>query len=211
MDSLTKAIAHLKEVDPLLREVILTTAGSPPFEQHTNYFQALVGSIISQQLSVKAAATIEKRFIHLFGDAFPSPQDILEYDEDILRSVGLSRPKIRYIKDLALHIIEGKIRFEKFDTLSNDEIIRELTEVKGIGIWTVHMFLMFCMGRLDILPVGDLGIRNGVRKLYELETIPSPEAITEIAANNHWAPYQSIASWYIWQSLDNEPKILADI
>ena len=167
----------------------------------------MVGSIISQQLSVKAADTIEKRFVALFGGIFPTPEQIAAKEIDELRSVGLSTQKANYIRDLALHVIDGRVRFNHLDELTNDEIIAELTAVKGIGVWTVHMFLMFCMGRTDVLATGDLGIRNGIKKLYNLETVPTPLDIEELAANNQWHPYETIACWYIWHSLDNKPAI----
>lgn len=201
-----KALAHLSTSDPQLA-FLIETYPKPEFTAHTNYYHELVDSIISQQLSVKAARTIEGRFKDLFGGEFPSPHQILEKDVEELRAVGLSRPKARYIQDLALKIIEGEVKFDTLDQLSNQEIIDELTKVKGIGVWTVHMFLMFCMGRLDVLPVGDLGIRNGVMKLYELSSVPEPSEIEAIAAKNEWHPYESVASWYIWQSLDNTPSL----
>jgi DNA-3-methyladenine glycosylase II len=116
--------------------------------------------------------------------------------------LGFSRAKAAYIRDLADHIESGRISFKNFEDLSNEEILSMLTDVKGIGEWTVHMFLMFCMGRLDVLPVGDLGIRSGIKKLYGLEELPSPKQAIEIAESNHWQPYESAASWYIWRSLD---------
>lgn len=197
-----KALAHLSASDPHLA-FLIDKHPKPEFLPHTNYYHELVDSIISQQLSVKAARTIEGRFKDLFGGEFPSPEQILEKDVEELRAVGLSRPKARYIQDLALKIIEGEVQFDTLDLLSNQEIIDELTKVKGIGVWTVHMFLMFCMGRLDVLPIGDLGIRNGVMKLYKLSTVPEPSDVEAIAKNNNWHPYESVASWYIWQSLDN--------
>lgn len=199
------ALKHLAKHDPILAKVIESHA-TPSFTAHTNYYHELVDSIISQQLSVKAARTIEGRFKDLFGGEFPSPEQILEKDIEELRAVGLSRPKGRYIQDLASKILDGTVRFDTLDQLSNDEIVEELTKVKGIGVWTVHMFLMFCMGRLDVLPVGDLGIRNGIMQLYSLGRIPDAAEIEAIAENNSWHPYESVASWYIWQSLDNAPK-----
>lgn len=198
------AAQHLIVHDPILAEVI-RTAPLPKFEKHAHYYEELVDSIISQQLSVKAARTIETRFKALFGGRFPSPEEILVKEIEELRAVGLSRPKAGYIKDLAQKIIDGDVRFDTLDSLSNDEIIAELTNVKGIGVWTVHMFLMFCMARLDVLPVGDLGIRNGVGKLYGFESVPTPEEVEAIASKYTWQPYESVASWYIWQSLDNAP------
>ena len=199
-------LEHLKKCDPVLARLI-ETHPAPTFEKHTNYYQELVDSIISQQLSVKAARTIEGRFKELFGGTFPSPQQILEKDVETLRGVGLSRPKARYIQDLAQNILDGVVKFDELDSLANQAIIDELTKVKGIGEWTVHMFLMFCMGRLDVLPTGDLGIRNGIAKLYDLDHVPTPDEVTDIAVNRGWHPYESAASWYIWQSLDNTPSV----
>ncbi|HEU4914190.1 MAG TPA: hypothetical protein VFT16_02165 [Candidatus Saccharimonadales bacterium] len=153
----------------------------------------------------QAAGTIRDRFKALFGGKLPSPEEILTKDADDLRSVGFSRSKANYVRDLAQHVIDGKVAFEHLPGLSNDQIIAELTDVKGIGEWTVHMFMMFCMGRLDVLAYGDLGIRNGIKLLYGLDQAPSPAEVKEIAAKYHWSPYESIACWYIWQSLDNKP------
>ncbi len=200
-----EAAQHLSEVDPIIASIIKSSP-LPAFEPHTNYYQELVESIISQQLSVKAAATIVKRFLGLFNTPFPTPEDILSVDVETYRGVGLSRQKAGYIRDLAEKVIDGTVQFDHLDTATNQEIIDELTKVKGVGVWTVHMFLLFCMGRLDVLPTGDLGIRNGIQKLYDLEQRPSPETIEAIAHDNQWHPYASIASWYIWHSLDNAPK-----
>ena len=204
-EELVKAAAHLSEVDPKLKPVI-ARAGIAKFEPHNNYYFELIDSIISQQLSVKAAASIRKRFLSLFNDELPAPKAIIAKSIEELRSAGLSGSKAKYIQDLALHVRDKKLKFDKFDTLSNEEIITELIAVKGIGEWTAHMFLMFCMGRLDVVARGDLGIRNGIKALYKLDEAPSPERVTEIALSKHWHPYESVACWYIWQSLDNAPK-----
>lgn len=204
-ENLKKAAEYLAANDPVLRPVI-AAHGTAIIEPHTNYYQELVESIIGQQLSVKAAAAIRKRFIGLFGGKFPLPDAILAMDFDELRRTGLSNAKTRYIQDLALHVAKGRLKFDKLDSLSNDEVAAELIAVKGIGEWTAHMFMMFCMGRLDILPVGDLGIKNGVKKLYGLKELPDAEKIREIARECNWSPYETVASWYIWQSLDNLPK-----
>lgn len=200
----TAAIRHLRARDPVLAKVI-GAFPEPTFSPHTDYYYKLVTSIIGQQLSVKAAASITKRFTALF-DHFPTPEEILEKSVDELRGAGLSRPKAGYIRDLAAHILDGTVRFDHLDALSNQEIIDELTKVKGIGAWTVHMFLLFCIGRQDVLPVGDLGIRNGIKDLYGFDHLPLPAEVETIAKTNQWHPYESIASWYIWQSLDNAPK-----
>ena len=201
-----KAAEHLAQNDPVLRPII-ERVGPSTIRPHKDYYWELVDSIISQQLSVKAARSIESRFQELFGSQVPKPEQILEKDVEELRSVGLSRPKAGYIRDLAQHIGDGKIRFDRFDSLSNDEIMKELIDVKGIGEWTVHMFLMFCMGRLDVLPVGDLGIRNSMRQLYGFKDVPTPDEIKAVAKKYHWRPYESIASWYVWQNLDNAPAL----
>lgn len=201
-----EAADYLSSVDPVLRPVI-ARAGLCTIRPNADYYQELVDAIISQQLSVHAARAIEERFRDLFGGTFPTPEQILTTDAETLRGLGFSRGKATYVLDLAQHIVDGKVRFDHLDTLENEEIIAELTAVKGIGVWTAHMFLMFCMGRSDVLPVGDLGIRNGIRALYGFADAPTPEQIREIAVNYSWHPYESIASWYIWHSLDNKPVL----
>jgi len=204
-ENLQKAAEHLAR-DPVLAPVI-ARAGVATLKPHTNYYASLVSSILSQQLSVKAADAIEKRFLALFDDQLPTPEQIINVDIETLRGLGISYAKGKYIHDLAQHIIDGKVTFDHIPGQSNEEIITELTDVKGIGEWTVHMFLIFCVGRLDILPVGDLGIKNGIRALYGLDTQPTPEQIREIAVKQNWHPYESVASWYVWHSLDNKPAI----
>lgn len=203
--TLHDAATHLS-TDPALAPVI-ARAGLATISPHTNYYWELIDSIISQQLSVKAAATIERRFKDLFETDLPEPEAILAKSVDELRTAGLSNAKANYIRDLATHVLEGKLQFDTFEQLSNQEIIAELTAVKGIGEWTAHMFLMFCMGRLDVLAIGDLGIRNGIQKLYGLDHVPSPSEVGEIAAANNWHPYETAACWYIWHSLDNKPAL----
>lgn len=202
---LQKAADHLSKHDPFLAPIIAAT-GLCTIEPHNRYFQRLVESIIGQQLSIKAASSIRKRFLDLFNGIFPLPQELLKKSVEELRGVGFSRAKVLYVQDLALHVLEGRLPFESFDQLRNEEIVKELTAVKGIGEWTAHMFMMFSMGRLDILPVGDLGIKNGIMKLYGLETAPTPEGIREIAVKFNWQPYETVASWYVWQSLNNTPS-----
>ncbi len=201
------AANHLTRHDPRLASVIATTQRCT-IRPHKNYYQELVDSIISQQLSVKAARAIENRFRDMFGGSFPNPEQILTKDVEQLRAIGFSRAKATYVRDLAQHILDGRVLFDHFDELSNEEIVAELTAVKGIGEWTAHMFLMFCMGRSDVLPVGDLGIKNAVRTLYGLDSSPNAYDIHHISVKNKWAPYQSIAAWYLWQSLDNTPVTL---
>ncbi len=206
-DTLELAATELAKHDAALAAVIASQP-RPDFAPHAAYYKELVESIISQQLSVKAARTILNRFLKLFPDAqFPSPVEILSKTVEEYRAVGLSRQKAGYIQDMAQKVIDGTVQFDHFDGLSNDEIIAELTSIKGVGVWTAHMFLMFCMGRLDVLPTGDLGIKNGIKALYTLDHAPSPEEIEAIALKNSWYPYESVASWYIWKSLDNAPAL----
>lgn len=199
------ALTYLSATDPHLKKLIARYP-EPNITQHTNYYDELVSSIISQQLSVKAADSIRSRFIALFDGKFPTPSQILNSDIEQFRSAGLSRPKASYIYDLASRIESHEVIFDELDNLTNDEIIAKLTAVKGIGVWTAQMFLMFCMARLDVLPTGDLGIRNGIARLYGLVSLPDHDQITHIALENNWHPYETIACWYIWQSLDNAPS-----
>jgi DNA-3-methyladenine glycosylase II len=199
-----EAANHLAKNDPVLAPVIkragLCTIRPVKAE---DYYWELVDAIISQQLSVKVAHSIEERFKALYPGALPTPDQILVTPDEKLRQVGLSQAKVKYVKSLAEHIREGKLELELLNKLSNLEASRELTAVKGIGEWTAHMFLMFAMARLDVLAVGDLGIRAGIQKLYSLPSLPAPEEITELAEKNNWHPYESVACWYIWHSKDN--------
>ncbi len=206
-DTVRQAAEHLAAHDPHLAPII-AQAGPTTLRPHNNYYAALVGAIISQQLSVKAADTIERRFIALFGGTeLPPPEAILTKNIDELRSAGLSRGKATYVRDLAQHVMDGNIDFAQLNDLSNDAVVQELTTVKGIGEWTAHMFMMFSMGRLDVLATGDLGIRNGVGKLYGLGHSATPDEVVAIAKKYHWQPYESAACWYIWHSLDNKPAV----
>ncbi len=200
--NLRSAVQHLTMQDKSLRPII-AEAGLPTLQPHRQYYRALADSIIGQQLSVKAAGSIRRRFRELFGGTFPTPEMILRKTPEELRTAGLSGAKAIYIRDLAQHIKDCKVRFDKIASQSNETIIAELSDVKGIGVWTVHMFLIFCIGRLDVLPVGDLGIRNGIQKLYGLKDLPTTDQIIAVAQKNKWHPYESVASWYVWHSLDN--------
>jgi len=193
------AIRHLKRADPVLADIIGKVG---PFElkNRPERFQALVRAIIFQQLAGRAAQTIFDRFVGLFPDVrFPSPEIVIAASDDDLRKVGLSRQKAAYIKDLAGHIKGRSLSFHRFSRMDDEEIIADLVRVKGIGRWTAEMFLMFNLGRPDVLPVDDLGIRNGVMKAYGLKEPPRAAELREIG--EAWRPYRTVASWYIWQSL----------
>lgn len=181
---------------------VIDRAGPCTLQPHDDYYRELAESIVSQQLSTKAAATIIGRFRELGADGFPSPQEVLGFEVERLRGVGLSGAKARYIQDLAQHVVDGRLRIEQLLELTNDEIIVELTDIKGIGEWTAQMFLIFSLGRLDVLPTGDLGIRKGMQALYDLAELPSPTQMQTVAERNHWSPYRTVAAWYIWRSLD---------
>ena len=201
-----QAADHLSKRDQILTPIV-RKYGLCTIRPHKNYYQELVESIIGQQISVKAGTAIRKRFTELFTGGFPPPKAILKKSVDELRTAGLSRGKATYIRDLAQHVVDGKVRFDHLDKLTNEQVIAELTPVKGIGEWTAHLFLMFCMARLDVLAYGDLGVRVGIQKLYKLKQLPSPTEVKKLADTNNWHPYESVACWYIWQSLDNTPAI----
>jgi DNA-3-methyladenine glycosylase II len=170
--------------------------------QHDDPFQALVHAIISQQLSSKAAATIERRFDALF-DGRLTPDAVAVQPDERLRGVGLSSQKLRYIRDLCTHVCNGSLRLDALDALADDDVVAALTQVKGIGRWTAEMFLIFRLQRPDVLPVGDLGIVNAVTRAYGLRKVPTPERLTRLG--EPWRPYRSVACWYLWASLDNMP------
>lgn len=195
-----KAVTHLKKADPVLATIIDKVQ---PFERNTgtgNYFFDLTDAIISQQLSIKAAATILKRFIALFPDEKVTPLAVINMDTEKIRSAGISYQKISYIKDLAKRTEESGILFEQFDIMTDEEIIEELVKVKGIGRWTAEMFLMFTMGRPDIFSYGDLGIRNALKRFYGFSDAPTPEEAEQIAKK--WKPYRTLACRYLWKGLE---------
>jgi DNA-3-methyladenine glycosylase II len=190
--------------DPVMRELILQHGACGLADnQHTDPFKALVHAITSQQLSSKAAATIARRFAELFGGTFPTPRQVLDMPDEKLRSVGLSGMKVSFVRDLARRVEDGSLRLHSLDAMTDDEVIAALTEVQGIGRWTAEMFLMFRLHRPDVLPVGDLGIVNAIKKQYRLRKTPTPARVLRIG--EPWRPYRSVACWYLWASLDNTP------
>jgi DNA-3-methyladenine glycosylase II len=198
--NLPKALRHLKR-DPHLVPLI-AQHGRPTFTPAANTFRALTESIIYQQLSGKAAAAIYSHFLDLFpGRRFPTPGHLLTVPPGKLRAAGLSTQKASYLIDLATKFCDGTIQPRRFASMSNEEISEHLIQVKGIGQWTADMFLMFALNRPDVLPVGDLGIRNGFKKLYHLRKEPTPEKM--IALAEPWRPYRTVASWYLWRVLEN--------
>jgi DNA-3-methyladenine glycosylase II len=165
-------------------------------------FESLIQSIIYQQLSGKAANAIYNRFLNFYGCKIPTPQQIVSTPSETLRDkIGLSFKKIEYIKDLSSRISDGRLNLSLLSGMTDDEIISELIKVKGIGRWTAEMFLIFCLGREDVMPIGDLGIRKAMQILYNLPQLPTPSSM--LAISLPWKPYRSIATWYLWKSLNN--------
>ncbi len=196
---------HLAKKDPKLAELI-AQHGPVKLPPQTNRYGRLVRSIVGQQLSVKAAASIWNRVLELFSGELPTPEQLLTADSETLRACGISYPKIGYMKDLAEHILDGRLDLDHVATMPNDQLIEQLTAVKGIGEWSAHMFMIFTLGRLDVLPVGDLGIKNAVKKVYRLRELPDAAKIITLANRCGWHPYESVAALYLWASLDNSPK-----
>lgn len=199
----TRARRLLARRDPILRDLMRTHGPCGlAARQHSDPFKALARAIVGQQLSAKAAATIFSRFEALF-DAFPTPAQVLAVPDDRLRSVGLSSQKLGYLRDLCRRIVEGGLPLDVLDRMDDEAVIENLMQVKGVGRWTAEMFLIFRLQRPDVLPVGDLGIVRAVQRAYKLRKAPSPDRLTRIG--EAWRPYRSVACWYLWASLNNEP------
>jgi DNA-3-methyladenine glycosylase II len=163
----------------------------------------LLRSVVGQQLSAKAAATIYGRVLELFGGATPRPEQLLEVEPERLREAGLSGRKVEYVRDLASHVLSGELELDRLSTLSDEEVTAEITAIRGFGVWSAQMFLIFFLERPDVLPTGDLGIRNAVKAVYELDEVPDPAELTRIA--EPWRPNRTLACIYLWESLANEP------
>lgn len=196
-----KAVNHLRKSDPVLAKLI-AEIGPCRYDRQNfgTHFDALCRSIIFQQLSTKAASTIRDRFLNQFENRTPTPEALLAIPEEKLRAVGLSRQKSAYLRDLAGKVHTGALPLDHLGTLGDAEVIEYLVQVKGIGVWTAQMFLMFQLGRLDVLPDLDLGIRNAIKRAYRVRGVPTAKRIAKIG--EPWRPYASIACWYLWRSLD---------
>jgi len=200
------AVRHLKRVDPVMRRIINEVGPCLLHERmHTNRLRALVTAIIAQQISWHAARTVEARFCALYGcdstnrhSRFPRPEQILTTPVRRLRSVGLSGQKVGYIRDIAARAASGQLPLARLGRMNDDAIMERLTAVKGIGRWTAEIFMMFSMGRPDVLPVDDLGLQHAIRIAYSLRRLPSQKKMLEIG--EAWRPHRSVASWYLWRS-----------
>lgn len=193
-----KAVNHLKKSDPVLRSII-ERVGPCRMKFAAAEFASVAEAIVYQQLNGKAALTIFKRFAALAGEPL-MPEGILKLSDEQLRSVGLSKQKSSYLKDLSAKTAAGALDFSRLAELTDAEVIKHLTQVKGIGVWTAHMFLMFSLRRPDVLPTGDYGVQMAIKKHYKKRKLPKPQIMEKIA--QPWAPYRSVACWYLWRSLD---------
>ena len=193
-----KAINHLKKSDPVMRSIIERVG---PFRMQFSppEFASLAESIVYQQLNGTAAATIFARFVALAGDPL-TPEGILKLTDEQMRAAGMSKQKTAYLRDLAAKTTDGTLNFSQLASLTDEEIIEHLTQVKGVGVWTAHMFLMFTLKRPDILPTGDYGVQAAIKRHYKKRKLPKPHIMEKIA--KPWVPYRSIASWYLWRSLN---------
>lgn len=200
---------HLR-LDPIMGRLIDDYGGPLPLEPDSRgrpaeYYGALVRSIAGQQLSVKAARSIWNRLIDRYGGLTPTPEQILAEDPEEFRAAcGFSRAKVASLRSLAEHVIDGRLELDRLHELPDETVVEELVAVKGIGVWTAQMFLMFTLHRPDVLPVGDLGVRNAAMRAYALEKPPGPAEL--IALGEAWRPHRTRASLYLWRSLDNVPS-----
>jgi len=198
------ATRHLSKADPILAEII-ERVGPFRMEYREPGFSTLVRSIVYQQLSGRVASRIFARLLDLLPDRELTPPAILALPVEKMRGAGLSGQKTAYIRDLAARTSAGEIDFALLPAMNDDEVIAMLTRVKGVGVWTAHMFLIFALQRPDVLPVGDLGVRTAIRKAYRMRALPKPARMEKIA--RAWRPWCSVASWYLWRSLDNEAML----
>jgi DNA-3-methyladenine glycosylase II len=202
-----KAVAALSEADPVMARLIeehgAVVRRDLKRERPGDAYGALLRAIVGQQLSTKAAATIYGRMLELFDGHAPTPKQLLKADPEAIRAAGLSGPKIAYLRDLAQHVEEGTLELERLPELPDEQVTAQLTAIKGLGPWTADMFLMFHLGRPDILPVGDQGIRRAVQVEYGLRKLPDPKRLEKLA--RPWRPYRTLACLYLWSSLDNTP------
>lgn len=196
-----KAVFHLKKCDAVLGGII-DRVGPYHIEYREPNFQTLVRSIVYQQLSGRVASVIFERLAAAVSVSPMTPEAVLRLTARKMRSAGLSKQKTDYIRDLARRTLAGELDFDACPALTDEEIVEQFTVVKGVGVWTVHMFLIFALRRPNVLPVGDLGVRTAIQRAYSLPELPKPAEMQQIA--QAWHPYCSVASWYLWRSLENE-------
>lgn len=207
MSRLSKADEHLRSVDHVMRGLI--DDGGPIHPERDRRgsrpdpYEALARAIVGQQLSTKAARSIWERLVEILGGALPSPSELLAVDSETIRSAGLSRAKVAFIRDLAERIDDGRLDVGALGDLADEDVIAALTQIKGVGPWTAEMFLIFHLGRPDVLSTGDLGIRRAAQIAYGLDDLPGPHDLERIA--EPWRPHRTLGCLYLWRSLDNAP------
>ncbi len=205
---LEDAAAQLRAADPVLGAIIdrvgTEALGDPRRGRPRDHYGALVRTIVGQQLSTTAARAIYERLTERFGGRTPTPDEVLAEDPEELRAAaGLSRAKVGFLRSLAEHVTDGSLELHKLGRLSDDQVTAELVAVKGLGVWSADMFLMFHLQRPDVLPVGDLGIRRAVMVEYGLDALPGPETLETLA--EPWRPHRTLACRFLWRSLDATP------
>lgn len=198
-EALERAVRTLARRDPVIR-ALARRVPRPGFRPHEGYFETLVSAVISQQISTAAARSIKARLLAAFDGTFSAPL-MVEAPDEVFRSSGISPQKLAYLRSLAVHVVDGRLELDRIAEMEDAEVVAELTAVKGIGVWTAQMFLIFSLARLDILPTGDLGVRKGTQIAYDLEEPPSPRRLEDLAVERRWAPFRSVASWYMWRAL----------
>jgi DNA-3-methyladenine glycosylase II len=198
-------VKYLSESDSRLGKVI-TAVGQYSIKVRNDPFQSLIESIIYQQLAGSAASVIYTRFLRYYGNSHPRPEQIISTPNSIFKAqIGLSNRKIEYIKDLSTQIMQKALDLSKLPKLADEEVVNQLVQVKGIGRWTAEMFLIFCLERLDVLPVSDLGVKKAIKNIYSLSELPKPSEMLTIS--QPWKPYRTIATWYLWKSLSKFKSI----
>lgn len=203
MFSLTHAYRHLRKVDPVVGRLIDEIGPFTPRPDGGDPYERMVRSILYQQLAGSAASAIRRKWFSSYGNEAktPTPKQVLATTDQQFRSCGISRQKMSYLRDLAIHISEKRLPLDNLDQMTDGQIVEALTQVKGFGEWSAQMLLMFHLCRPNVLPVGDLGVRNGMKLAYNLNKTPTPKQAKEMGAK--WSPYATVASWYMWQILDN--------
>jgi DNA-3-methyladenine glycosylase II len=209
MANYSSSVRYLKRVDPVLARVIESVGPCRiRTSEEPSHFQALTRSIVFQQLSGKAASTILSRVVALFPGGIPTPEAVHATIDEQFRAAGLSRQKIGYLRDLSSKVAGGALPLDAVESMDDDDLIAHLVQVKGIGRWTAQMFLMFRLGRRDVLPELDLGIQNAIKRAYRMRKRPTPKQVKRIGAK--WTPHSTVACWYLWRSLDNGDGQLGD-
>ena len=201
------AIAHLSKADPIMGDLMARSGPCTLEPGCTDAFLTICQSIIAQQLSSRAAGTIFERLQALFHPGLATPEGILALPDETLRGLGLSRQKLASLRDLSAKTIDGSLQLSELAALGDEEVTRQLTQVRGIGVWTAEMFLIFFLGRLDVFPVSDLGIRRAIQRLYGYKKMPA--VITMQRHARKWAPYRTVGSWYLWHSYDGVPPTVS--